>query len=141
MNRVLSVAALMVASLGLGMGLAAGAARLQPIASPTFTEAQAKRGEASYADKCVGCHGDDLTNGEFAPPLKGRAFREHWGGKGLDGPFMVMSTTMPPDNPGGLGAATYTDVLAFILSKNGVAPSSQELPGDVEKLKGMAAPQ
>ncbi len=141
MSRLFRVAAWCAASMSLGIGLAAAATGFDPLGPPTFTGAQAERGGAIYADKCVGCHGDDLSNGEFGPPLKGQGFREHFGGKGLDEPFAIMSTTMPPDNPGGLDIATYADVLAFILSKNGIAPSSVELPSDVERLKGMAAPQ
>jgi mono/diheme cytochrome c family protein len=124
----------------LGIG-AAAAAPFQSLVAPTFTDAQAKRGEATYRDKCTGCHGDDLANGEFGPPLKGLTFREHWGGKALEGPFTVMSSTMPPDNPGGLPPPTYADVLAFILSKNGVGPAAGELPADAQKLKSMVLPQ
>jgi S-disulfanyl-L-cysteine oxidoreductase SoxD len=128
--------------LSLGSGLAIKVARSeQALSPPTFTSAQAQRGQETYIAQCAQCHGDNLDNGQFAVPLKGPAFRQHWGGKGLDGPFEFMAQNMPPTNPGDLSAATYADVLAFILSKNGVAPGTMELPADSEALKGMAAPQ
>jgi mono/diheme cytochrome c family protein len=140
MIRVFRVTGLIAVSICLEMGLAATAARSQTLAPPTFTAAQAKRGEAIYLDKCMSCHGDDLANGEFGSPLKGSFFREQWSGKGLNELLTYISTSMPPDAPGGLGPATYADVLAFVLSKNEVAASGIELPADAEKLKGMALP-
>jgi mono/diheme cytochrome c family protein len=125
----------------LGIGLATTRARSQSLITPTYTGAQAKRGEMIYMNNCVACHGDHLDNGEFGPPLAGPAFVQHWGGKGLDEPFTLISTTMPPDNPGGLGGATYADVMAFILRENGIASSATELPSDLATLKGMAAPK
>jgi mono/diheme cytochrome c family protein len=128
--------------LSLGSGLAIKVARSeQALSPPTFTSAQAQRGQETYIAQCAQCHGDNLDNGEFAVPLKGPAFRQHWGGRGLDAPFEFMVQNMPPTNPGGLSAATYADVLAFILSKNGVASGTTELPGDSAALKGMASPQ
>ena len=141
MNETVGVGVLCAVAMCFGIGFVAVAAPIRTLAPPTFTDSQAKRGEATYVGKCASCHGDDLANGEFGPPLKGQTFREHWGGKALDEPFTVMSTTMPPDNPGGLGTKTYADILAFVLSKNGVAPSASELPADAEQLKTMTAPQ
>jgi mono/diheme cytochrome c family protein len=111
------------------------------LGAPTYTAAQAKRGEATYMGVCIECHGANLDDGQFAVPLKGPAFKNHWAGQGLDGPFNVMMTQMPPSNPGGLGANVYADVLAYILSKNGVAPGSAELPADADALKALAAPK
>ena len=37
---------------------------------------------------------------------------------------------MPPDRPGRLSDQTYTDLIAFLLSNNGYAPGSRELPSD-----------
>ena len=113
----------------------------QTLAQPSFTVDQARRGGETYANECAACHGMHLDDGQFAVPLSGPAFKAHWGSGGLDGPFTVMTTMMPPSNPGGLGAPTYADLLAFVLSNNGVAPSNNELPYDLEKLKGLAAPK
>ena len=121
----------------LGLGTAALA---QSLTAPTYTAAQARRGEAVYMAQCAACHGDQLDNGQFAAPLVGPAFEAHWGAGGLDGPFEVMTTQMPPTNPGALPAATYADLLAFVLSRNGLPAGDKELPADPERLKAMAAP-
>ena len=43
-----------------------------------LTAAQANRGKAVYDDSCANCHGTNLDNGEFGPPLHGSAFKMHW---------------------------------------------------------------
>lgn len=141
MSLIEQAARLCVASC-LAIGLAATAARSQSsLPPPSYTAAQAQRGAAIYVVECASCHGENLDDGQFALPLKGPAFRQRWGAKGLDGPFTVMTQQMPPTNPGGLGPAAYADVLAFVLSKNGVAATTTELPADASLLKGMAAPR
>ena len=51
-------------------------------------------------------------------------------------------TQMPPTNPGSLPQQSYADVLAYVLSQNGVAANpTEELPGDAERLKTMQAPR
>ena len=140
MNRIVIAAGSAAAVACLALGAVATTAWAHALSAPSFTAAQAQRGEAVYTASCASCHGDQLDNGEFAPPLAGPVFRQHWGGKGLDEPFAVMTQRMPPDDPGGLDAATYADLLAFLLSKNGVAPSANELPSDPAALKGLAAP-
>jgi mono/diheme cytochrome c family protein len=109
-------------------------------ALPTFTAEQAARGETLYREQCEGCHGDKLDNGEFGVPLRGPVFAAHWHGKGLDAPFQVMIEQMPPTNPGGLGVDAYVDLLAFLLSQNGIAPSQTPLPADPAALGKLAAP-
>ena len=127
-----------LAACGLCVGaLAQTAATRSP---PTFTAEQAARGETIYREQCEGCHGDKLDNGEFGVPLRGPVFAAHWHGKGLDAPFQVMFEQMPPTNPGGLGVDAYVDVLAFILSRNDVAPSSTPLPAEPAALGKLAAP-
>lgn len=144
MSRVFITAALALGTIAgaLLVGGYASAGGDPPSQTPTYTTAQAARGSETYTKTCFVCHGANLDDGQFASPLKGPAFRQKWGGQGLDALFTIMTTQMPPDNPGGLGAATYADVLAFILSKNNVAPSpDRELPADMDALKGMLTPQ
>ena len=52
-----------------------------PAQSPvrlSFTEDQAEQGRVAYVERCASCHGDNLDDGEFAPPLEGVDFRERW---------------------------------------------------------------
>src|SRR4030095_11406668 len=58
----------------------------------------------------------------------------------LDPLFTTTSTRMPPERPGGLGDATYADLLAFIIQENGISAGATELPSDATALQATAAP-
>src|ERR1700679_3576142 len=88
--------------------------------TPTFTAAQATEGQSAYAQNCAGCHGANLDDGEFAPPVKGTAFTAQWGGKAVRELFTYVNTKMPPSNAGSLGENTYLQITAFILESNGI---------------------
>src|SRR6478736_2881695 len=100
---------------------------------------QAELGRTVYAQNCAACHGSDLTNGEFAPPLKGPGFLGKWGGQPLTALLDYMHSAMPPTNPGGLPDGSYAALAAFILHENGgeqgnpatfpAAPSARERGG------------
>ena len=69
---------------------------------PAFTAAQAAEGKSAYAQNCAGCHGSNLDDGEFAPPVKGTAFTAQWGGKAVRELFTYVNTKMPPSNAPGI---------------------------------------
>lgn len=107
-----------------------------PVESPaSYSSEQADNGEEDFEKHCVECHGDDLRGGLLGgPPLRGLSFE----GKYANGTeagvlFEVMSGTMPPNNPGGLSASTYADIMAYILKRNGFAAGAP-LPSDVDAL-------
>ncbi|MEA3066601.1 MAG: hypothetical protein QOK41_8 [Sphingomonadales bacterium] len=82
-------------------------------AAPSFTPAQAERGEAAYQHNCLDCHGSTLDNGEFGgPPLKGASFSRHWDAANVAALFGFMKAKMPPDRPGQLNDETYADLIA-----------------------------
>jgi alcohol dehydrogenase (cytochrome c) len=117
------------------------AAQPQPQPSPlSYTAAQAEQGLSLYAEQCASCHGDNLDDGAFGPPLKGVEFRQKWGSRPTDALFSAMSASMPPARPGTLGDAAYAQLLAFMLQENGSQPGARELPGDPEALRAMASP-
>ena len=98
----------------------AGDVRLsgQEPASPsplTYTQQQADDGQAVYRETCESCHGENMDDGEFAPPLKGVDFRERWRSKTPDELFVLTSATMPQDRPGWLDADAYAQLLAFMF--------------------------
>ncbi len=101
-------------------GMAASGLSAYAQSAPTFTAEQATAGKSAYAQNCAGCHGDNLDDGQFAPPLKGTGFTAQWGGKSVGELFTYLSTKMPPSNAGGLGDATYQQIAAFILQTNNV---------------------
>jgi mono/diheme cytochrome c family protein len=99
--------------------------------APIFTAEQADRGYAIYRTSCQDCHGTTLDNGEFGgPPLKGGYFDGRWKEQNVAALYGLMSATMPLDRPGQLTMQAYADLTAFILSRNGHAPSDRELPID-----------
>ena len=89
--------------------------RAQSLSLPSYTAGQAALGKPAYDQACASCHGVNLDDGEFAPPLKGGDFRLRWGGKSVDALFDQLTRTMPPGSPGSLGDAAYTQVLAYLI--------------------------
>jgi alcohol dehydrogenase (cytochrome c) len=106
----------------------------------SFTTAQADRGRVTYAERCASCHGQNMDDGAFAPPLVGVDFRQKWGWRSTDALFTLASTTMPPDRPGTLGDERYAELLALILQENGLQAGTRELPTDPNVLKALATP-
>ena len=104
-------------SVAAAAGLGAGGIGL---AQPAFTDAgQAELGRTAYAENCASCHGPNMTDGQFAPPLKGPAFLAKWGDAPLTDFLTYVHASMPPANPGGLADGTYATIAAFILRENG----------------------
>jgi len=91
-----------------------------------YTEAQAERGHTLYVQSCSRCHGANLSGTFETPPLTGR-FMPYWSGSTLDALFDYVSTAMPLDHPGALGAGANTDIVAFILKSNDIPSGSKEL--------------
>ncbi len=93
----------------------------------SLTAQQASRGKAVYDGNCASCHGANLDNGQFGPPLLGRAFKMHWASQSANALFTYIAAKMPPAAPGRLSDRAYSDVEAYILRANGVAIGSSEL--------------
>src|SRR6478672_6919674 len=91
-----------------------------------FSAAQVQSGRLEFAAKCQTCHGAQLQ-GTGAPALKGRSFNLQWNGKTLSALYNYVHTEMPLGNPDSLKLQEYADIVAFILSQNG-------LPGGDERL-------
>ena len=118
---------------------AAAAAAQQIEREPaTYTVDQADAGLAAYRQHCASCHGENLDDGPFAPPLRGIDFREKWRVRSVEALFTETESTMPQDRPGSLGEATYVALMAFLLQENGVEPGSDELPADPDLLATLA---
>src|ERR1043166_1735976 len=96
-RTIIALAALALGAFAIAFQLAG--VHAQSLASPTFTTAQATRGKDLYGQNCASCHGANVDDGEFAPPLKGADFRGRWGGKPVDTLFGEMNTRMPPPAP------------------------------------------
>jgi len=101
-----------------------------PAISVPFTRAQADTGAKVYAQKCAGCHGVRLDDGQ-ANALVGPKFLDVWTapGRTLDELYFITRTTMPK-NEAALPAAEYVAVLAYLLERNGLTPGDRELTAD-----------
>jgi alcohol dehydrogenase (cytochrome c) len=91
-----------------------------------LTEEQAATGSDAFSQNCAICHGATLRQLPDAL-LGGREFIAEWGGRNIDELIEQITTTMPPENPGGLAAATYVDITAFLLLANGAEPDGVAL--------------
>jgi alcohol dehydrogenase (cytochrome c) len=112
----------------------------QPLTNPSYTREQAAKGKSAYAVDCAGCHGMNLDDGEFAPPLKGSDFRQRWRRQTAEAIFTYMSARMPPTRPGTLSAETTAALLAYLLQENALQPGTKELPADPVALQAMMMP-
>jgi quinoprotein glucose dehydrogenase len=103
-----------------------------------FTEAQARRGRGFYLEHCASCHGANLQGGEYRAlqgdeyrALQGDRFWVAWQETTVDYLLRKISTTMPHSEDGSLkgtlGAHTYVDIIAHILSTNGFPAGATEL--------------
>ena len=109
----------------LAAGIAGAQARIS-VWDGVYTDAQAERGHTLYMQSCARCHGADLSGTFEIPPLVGR-FMPYWSGSSLDALFDYVSTAMPLDHPGALGAGANADILAFILQSNKIPSGAKEL--------------
>ena len=100
-----------------------------------FTDAQAARGKAVFADTCARCHGNSLEGGEEAPALSGGSFIANWNGSTVGDLVERTRKTMPDGDPGTLTRQQYTDVIAFLFSSNRYPSGKAELPVEPEKQK------
>ena len=100
-----------------------------------YTEAQAARGKALYAQECASCHGGELTGGEMAPPLAGGEFMAGWDGLTIGDLFERVRISMPQNAPGSLSGQQNADILAFMFSANKFPAGTTEMPKEAGILK------
>ncbi|HEX7237484.1 MAG TPA: PQQ-binding-like beta-propeller repeat protein [Gammaproteobacteria bacterium] len=108
-----------------------GALLLTSLAAPAscalaFTAEQAAAGRAAFEQTCANCHGTNLRQLPNAL-LAGTEFIGRWGNRATSDLIVQARSTMPPDNPGGLPADTYTNVVAYLLQMNGGTASENEI--------------
>ena len=133
-SAVVPLAAILACALGPGQ-----AAAQQPEREPAqYTAEQADAGLAAYRQHCATCHGENLDDGPFAPPLRGTAFRAKWYTRSVEALFTETATTMPQDRPDSLGDETYTDLIAFLLQENGIEAGREPLPADTAALAALS---
>lgn|SRR5262245_50130111 len=100
-----------------------------------YSDAQAKRGDALFKDKCSGCHGPELMGADTAPPLTGPEFNAGWNDQTADDLEERIRVSMPADAPGTLSREDATALVAFIFSKAGFPAGQADLPSTTPELK------
>ncbi|WP_294391485.1 c-type cytochrome [uncultured Sphingomonas sp.] len=140
--KSLSVTPWLLAATALALpGIAVSQGGARSVWDGAYSQAQADRGAAAYAQHCAACHGDALGGSDSAPPLSGGTFLGNWEGQSAGALFTRIRTTMPLDNPGSLGGATVADIEAMILSSNGFPAGQADLPPDPSLSNGIAITQ
>jgi len=136
MTKFKASAVLLLTGLVLAFKLPAAEPDSQPVA---FTVEQASQGEVAYVEKCASCHGANLEGFGLVPSLSGSYFAERWG----DQPLTQLAQDvrrMPPGQEGSITDAEYANLLAYLLSHNGVAASANPLPQQLADLQGYSIP-
>jgi cytochrome c len=105
----------------------------------SYTKEQAARGKKYYEKYCAECHGKEFKGGvNGGPVLKGVSFLEKYAnGAPASWLFEFMYYMMPPDQAGRFSVKKYTDMMAYILKKNGFKSSGEPLPSDIESLENL----
>jgi mono/diheme cytochrome c family protein len=110
------------------LALASVASAAPSIWDGLSTAEQIARGKKLYAEHCVDCHGADLKKtDDDTLPLIGAEFMKRWDGKTLQRLIDTTKRTMPTDTPNSLSRPIVTDVVAFVLSMNGVPAGKTEI--------------
>lgn len=104
--------------------------------SGVYSDAQAARGAALFAQHCAGCHGPTAQGGD-GPPLTGVEFGGNYDGLGLDKLSDRIRASMPPANPGAVSAQERVDVIAHLLKLGSFPSGADELPRDQGSLGGI----
>ena len=143
--RYVLFATLAVFALIAGFTLAGPLAAQAPprtVQDGVYSDAQATRGQALYAQRCAGCHGPALE-GAQAPPLAGEAFVAKFRQEPLSALFIKIRYTMPPApvvaaEPGAQGKQPQVaprltpeqgaDLVAHVLKTNGFPAGKSDFP-------------
>jgi mono/diheme cytochrome c family protein len=99
-----------------------------------YTNAQAANGAKAYQKTCAGCHGATLQGG-MGPALVGKQFWLTYGGKKISTLWSAVHTQMPMMAPGSVSAKNSTNIMAFLLQKNGLPAGTTPLDDTVDLSK------
>ena len=131
----ITVLAAAVLGLAAWYSLHAQSAPTRSVWDGVYTQEQARRGAAQYAQNCSMCHGDTLGGGDEAPALAGGEFLSNWNGLTIGELFERIRISMPADRPGKLNRDQIADILSYIFSVNRFPAGKTELERQTEVLK------
>jgi mono/diheme cytochrome c family protein len=99
-----------------------------------YSDAQAARGDALFADQCAKCHGPEMTGGD-APSLAGNEFAVGWDDLSVGDLAERIRVSMPQDKPQSLSREQAADLVAAILKANHMPAGQSELPSSADSQK------
>lgn len=106
--------------------------------SVSFTERQATAGQQVYEARCATCHGYNLEGYELAPSLSGNFFSRRWGAGTADN--LARNIQRMPPNEVSLSEQEATNVLAYLLSRNGIEAGDMALSSNIPNLANYTIP-
>ena len=124
----------MVAVSAIGVSYGVVRAQDKTVWDGVYSDAQAKRGEALFGDKCAMCHGADLSGGD-APSLVGSEFSGNWDDLSLGDLAERIRVSMPQDKPQSLSRDQTADLIAAILKANRMPAGQTDLASQAEAMK------
>jgi len=92
-----------------------------------LTQAQVDAGREAYNANCAACHKADLAGLGDSLPLTGKPFLAAWASRSTTELHNYIKATMPLGAGGSLGADTYLDITAYILSVSGARAGPMRL--------------
>jgi mono/diheme cytochrome c family protein len=116
---------------------AQGAAPAKNVWDAIYTQDQAKRGQAKYAQVCTQCHQADLSGSDQAPSLAGGEFLDRWNDQSLGDLADRIRLTMPQDDIGSLNVQMSADLTAYLLQANNFPAGQEELKADRSAMKSV----
>jgi len=127
----LTFVTLLITSTSLGAQAGAQATAQAPLTvqDGVYSEAQARRGQALYAQRCVGCHGPALA-GASAPALTGDLFTNKFRMEPLSALFIQIRYAMPPKAEANaqLTSEQAADLVAHVLKSNSFPAGQADFP-------------
>lgn len=127
--RTGACACVMIALLCTPFVAAAASATTSGRALPTlFTNSEAAQGRIVFEEHCAACHGEDLR-GKIGPALIGASLGSAGDHTTVSIMFNVIAFEMPADDPASLTKQNYSDVMAYILQRNGYPAGTHPLSG------------
>jgi len=140
MKKILGLAAALWVTAATSAGLVVSAQQApseKKIWDGVYTSAQAARGKAPFEQSCARCHNVELAGSQRGPALKGNAFWSKYENDNLATLFMYLRDNMPQDGPSLVNETIKADILAYIMSANGMPAGNDELKTDLRALEGV----
>ena len=83
------------------------------------------------------CSGTTASPAIRRPSSAGSSFERRWRDRAVGDIYEFVLYAMPDDNPGGLPAQTYADIVAYMLQMNDFPAGDSELPTSLDMLMQM----